>query len=358
MEAVAVVDREFWRGRRVFLTGHTGFKGAWLATWLNSMGARVFGYALAPPTDPSMFEVLRLTELVEHATGDIRERGALTRAMSEFAPEVLFHLAAQPIVRESYLNPVDTYETNVMGMVNVLEAIRSVPSVRSAVMITTDKCYENREWPWGYREIEPMGGHDPYSSSKGCAELVISSYRRSFFDDGKVASARAGNVIGGGDWAKDRLIPDIVRSMLAGTPVTIRSPHAVRPWQHVLEPLSGYLRLAERLHTHGREYAEAWNFGPEDRDARSVEWIVRTVCELLPGSKGYTVDKGEHPHEAKYLKLDCSKARMRLDWHPRWTLEEALRRVVEWALACSAGEDLRNVTLDQIAAYEKAVTTA
>lgn len=355
-----MIEKTFWAKRRVFITGHTGFKGSWLGLWLSSMGSVVRGFALEPPTQPNMFELVKLRDVTDTVIGDIRNLDALTRSMAAFKPEVVFHLAAQSLVRESYQNPVDTYATNVLGTVNLLESVRKVPSVRAVVVITSDKCYENREWVWGYRENEAMGGYDPYSASKGCEELVVSSYRRSFFNPDShehtrpvaLASARAGNVIGGGDWAADRLIPDIVRSLVKGTTVTIRSPHAIRPWQHVLEPLSGYLLLALCLVEKGFTFADAWNFGPSDEDVRSVEWIVKRVCEFVPGNKGYRIDSAPQPHEAGYLKLDSSKARRMLGWQPRWSLDDALRQIVDWTLAYSRNEDLRRISLEQIAAYE------
>lgn len=359
-KATTQFDPDFFRGKRIFLTGHTGFKGAWLSLWLHSLGARVTGYALPAPTSPSLFELARVGELVESVTGDVREAENLYLALRDASAEIVIHMAAQPLVRLSYLNPVETYATNVMGTVHLLEAVRRVGGVRAVVNVTTDKCYENREWHWGYREDEPMGGYDPYASSKGCSELVTSAYRSSFFNESDyashgvaLASARAGNVIGGGDWAADRLIPDCVAALLRGEPIRIRSPHAVRPWQHVLEPLSGYLTLAQRLFQEGTRYAGGWNFGPSDEDAREVEWIVRTMCSRWEGGAGYEVDPGEHPHEAKYLKLDCSKAKGELGWRPRWNLETAIEKIVEWTQAYQRGDDLREVTLRQIAAYSR-----
>ena len=351
-----MIDSGFWKGKRVFLTGHTGFKGSWLALWLLDMGAVVQGYSLEPPTNPSLFEVLKLKSSLDSRISDIRDRVALTKAITEFQPDVVFHLAAQPLVRESYLYPVETFETNVMGTVNLLDSIRSCESVRSVVVITTDKCYENKEWVWGYRENEAMGGYDPYSSSKGCSELVISSYRRSFFNPVEygikhsvsIASARAGNVIGGGDWAKDRLIPDILSAVMEPKPVIIRSPNAIRPWQHVLEPLSGYLLLAQRLYQDGVIFADAWNFGPNDSDAKSVEWIVKKMCGLWKDNRGYVIDSNPQPHEASYLKLDCSKARQILGWNPVWNLETSLKKIVEWAEHYRIGSNMENISKTQI----------
>ena len=343
----------FWRGRRALLTGHTGFKGSWLALWLQSMGAHVRGIALAPSTEPSLFEVARVGEGMDHCVADIRDFASLRSLFNEFQPEIVFHLAAQPLVRLSYQQPIETYATNVMGTVHVLEAAREAGSVRAIVNVTTDKCYENREWPWGYRENEPMGGHDPYSSSKACAELVSSAYRRSFLETGGIAlaTARAGNVIGGGDWAEDRLVPDLLRALEKGGSVQIRNPHSIRPWQHVLEPLSGYLLLAERLHAHGQSDAEAWNFGPRDEDARTVQCVVEQLCAAWGGDAAWTLQAGDHPHEAGFLKLDIAKARQRLQWAPRWTLDVALKRTAEWHRAWRDGQDMRAVCLRQISAY-------
>lgn len=348
-----MTDREFWGGKRVFITGHTGFKGSWLSLWLLSLGSVVRGFSLPPPTVPSLFDTLDIRDELDHQTGDVRDLDALTRSMREFRPDVVFHLAAQPLVRESYEHPVETFATNVMGTVNLLEAIRKVESVRAVVVVTTDKCYENREWMWGYRETEAMGGHDPYSSSKGCAEIAVTAYRRSFLSGHTaVATARAGNVIGGGDWAKDRLIPDIVKAVLEHQPVIVRNPEAVRPWQHVVEPLSGYLLLARRLFEQRQEYAGPWNFGPYDEDARTVRWIVERLCAIMSAGAGYEVDDRAQPHEATYLKLDCSKARQLLGWKPKWSLEKALEQVADWARAYERGKDMRSFTLGQIREYE------
>lgn len=348
----------FWRGKRVLLTGHTGFKGSWLALWLQSLGAEVTGYALTPPTAPSLFEVAKVGARMNSIIGDIRDLDRLSKAFADHQPEVVIHMAAQPLVRHSYHEPVETYSTNVMGTVNLLEAVRRTKSVRAVVNVTSDKCYDNREWVWGYRENEPMGGYDPYSNSKGCAELVTSAYRNSYFHPDKysthgvaLASARAGNVIGGGDWATDRLIPDIMRAIANGEAVHIRSPHAIRPWQHVLEPLSGYLVLAERLHQDGAAYAEGWNFGPSDEDARPVQWIVERLTSTWGEGANWKLDAGDHPHEAHYLKLDCSKAKARLHWQPRWHLAHTLSAIVEWHRAHRDGQDMREVTQRQIDAY-------
>ncbi|HEY3536395.1 MAG TPA: CDP-glucose 4,6-dehydratase [Trinickia sp.] len=345
----------FWRGKKVFVTGHTGFKGSWLTLWLQALGAKVTGYALAPDTTPNLFELARVADGIDSVISDIRDRHAVLNAMKAASPEIVIHMAAQPLVRESYASPVETYETNVMGTVHVLEAVRHVPGVKSVVIVTTDKCYENHEWEWGYRENEAMGGYDPYSSSKGCAELVTAAYRRSFFNPSTyathgvaIASARAGNVIGGGDWATDRLIPDIMRAIMREERVRIRSPHAIRPWQHVLEPLSGYLLLAEKLYSEQSRYAEAWNFGPNDADARPVQAIVERLTSQWGDGASWALDGDEHPHEATFLKLDCSKARNRLGWQPRWNLERALDEIVAWYKAAARQEDMRAVTLKQI----------
>jgi len=355
------MNAEFWCGKRVLLTGHTGFKGSWLSLWLQSMGAQVVGYALAPPTEPSLFEVAGVGAGMTSVIGDILDLEHLRSVFAEHKPEIVIHMAAQPLVRYSYAEPVETYSTNVMGTVNLLEAVRGTPGVKAVVNVTTDKCYENREWAWGYRENEAMGGYDPYSSSKGCAELVTAAYRNSFFNSATfnvkhstaIASARAGNVIGGGDWAEDRLIPDIMRAITQGRSVTIRNPHAIRPWQHVLEPLSGYLKLAQKLYEEGAAYAEGWNFGPNDEDAKPVQWIVEQLTQSWGEGASWLLDGGEHPHEAHYLKLDCSKAKGRLDWHPRWHLDEALKRIVDWQKQYLYGRDMRAVTIEQIDLYLK-----
>ena len=351
------MNPEFWRGKRVFLTGHTGFKGGWLSLWLQSMGAEVHGYALTPPTEPNLFTEAKVGAGMAHCEiADIRDADKLRLAMQSARPEIVFHLAAQPLVRYSYVEPLETYAVNVMGAVHLLEAIRATPGVKAVVNVTTDKCYENREWVWGYRENEAMGGFDPYSSSKACAELVTAAYRRSFLESAGVAlaSARAGNVIGGGDWAEDRLIPDFLRAMDAGSTLKIRSPSSTRPWQHVLEPLSGYLMLAKRLYAHGAEFAEGWNFGPCDDDARPVSWIVERLAEMR-NDVHWQCDESQQPHEANYLKLDSSKARSRLYWLPRWRLHAALQKTLDWHQAWRRGEDMHAVTLEQINQYQTAV---
>jgi CDP-glucose 4,6-dehydratase len=343
----ALPDPAFWSGRRVLVTGDTGFKGAWLALWLTELGAEVVGLADGVPTEPSLWEAANVGAVVAHHVGDVRDAARVQAVVGAAAPEVVFHLAAQPMVRRSYAEPVETYATNVMGTVHVLDAIRRVGSVRAAVIVTTDKVYDNREWPWGYREDEPLGGHDPYSSSKGAAELVTAAYRSSFFgEEGTcaVASARAGNVIGGGDWGEDRLVPDIFRAVAAGEPVRIRNPHAIRPWQHVLNPLSGYLVLAERIWS-DRTLAKAYNFGPSDDDVRPVGWLVE---QLAVHSE---IDDGPHPHEAHWLKLDSSLARTELGWAPSWDLAQGLRATADWYRAHREGADLLALTRAQIAAF-------
>lgn len=352
------MDAAFWRGRRVLITGHTGFKGGWLALWLARLGARVYGYALPPSTDPNLYALARVADAVETTFGDIRDAAALTARVDRTKPEVVFHMAAQALVRAGYADPAGTYASNVMGTVNLLEAARQAGGVRALVVVTSDKCYENREWLWAYREGEPLGGHDPYSSSKACAELVTAAWRNSYFNPQRhaehgtaLASARAGNVIGGGDWADDRLIPDLLRAIEAGRPVAIRHPGAIRPWQHVLEPLCGYLRLAQRLVEDGPAHAEAWNFGPADTDARPVQWLVERFTQGWGEGASWRPDTDAHPHEAHCLKLDCAKARARLGWRPRWPLERALDAIVAWHRAHQRGEDMQTVCLRQIDEY-------
>ncbi|MDZ3833308.1 MAG: CDP-glucose 4,6-dehydratase [Sphingopyxis sp.] len=353
---MSVPDRAgVWAGRRVLVTGHSGFKGSWLSLWLHSLGAKVTGFALPPPTRPSLFALAGIEGIIErHVEGDVRDAGALYQLVETCQPEVIFHLAAQPLVRLSYREPVETYAANVMGTVHILDAARRVPGVKAILCVTSDKCYENREWVWPYREADPMGGHDPYSSSKGCSELVVSAWRSSFFEGSGplLASARAGNVIGGGDWADDRLVPDMIRAMLAGRAPTIRSPGAIRPWQHVLEALHGYLMLGARLLQGDRDFAEGWNFGPRDEDARPVSWIVRRLHAAWD-EKGpaAAIDTGPQPHEAHLLRLDSSKARSRLGWRPVLPLETALDWIAEWHRAVAGGASAQRVTLDQIARY-------
>jgi CDP-glucose 4,6-dehydratase len=345
---------KFWAGKTVLVTGHTGFKGAWLALWLASLGARVAGYALKPPSDPSLWQLVEGKAGIDSTIADVRDRGRLSQTIRSFQPEIVFHLAAQSLVRPSYEDPVDTYATNVMGTVNLLEAVRHAAGIRAVVNVTSDKCYQNLETGQAYREDDPMGGRDPYSSSKGCAELVTMAYRASFFgnpDAPAVASARAGNVIGGGDWAVDRIVPDMVRATAAGKAVLVRNPRAVRPWQHVLEPLCGYLQLAERLCSAPREFAEGWNFGSNEEDAVPVETIVASVARLWGPPASWTAAKGSHPHEANFLKLDSAKARTRLGWRTRLRLQTALEWTVEWYKKQAKGADARELTLAQIERY-------
>jgi CDP-glucose 4,6-dehydratase len=350
-----------WQGRKVFLTGHTGFKGGWLALWLTQLGATVRGYAFGPSTDPNLFTIARIGSVVEDIRGDIRDAATLDRAMQAFAPEVVFHLAAQPLVRYSYEDPIGTLETNVIGTARVLDAVRRTPSVRAIVSVTTDKCYENKEWVWPYRETDPLGGYDPYSSSKACAEIVSAAYRQSYFPVGKLgqvnvhsvalATARAGNVIGGGDWSDDRLLPDLVRGFLSGQPVNIRFPHAIRPWQHVLEPLHGYILLAEKLLSHDARFATAYNFGPSESDAWPVSWIADQMAGLWGDGASWKIDEIPTPHEAGYLKLDSSRARADLGWTPQLRLQQALELLVAWYRAWRTGEDMHAYTLNQIEQY-------
>jgi CDP-glucose 4,6-dehydratase len=348
---------DFYKGKKIFITGHTGFKGSWLSLWLHSMGAEVTGYALEPPTKPSIFKICNIASQIKSIHGDICNREALTTSMKQTKPDIVIHMAAQPLVRDSYKYPIETLETNIMGTANLLEAIRQCPGVKAVVNITSDKCYENKEWVWGYRENEPMGGHDPYSCSKACSELVTSAYRNSFFQSetnqsvAALASARAGNVIGGGDWATDRLVPDCFRALLNNEPIVIRNPNAIRPWQHVLEPLYGYLLLAMKLYETGTPFAEAWNFGPLEDDARPVEWIVQEICKLWDNSASYQLDQGKHPHEANYLKLDCSKTKTKLEWFPRWQLKTALKKTVQWTRAYQQKQNMTEICLQQIKEY-------
>lgn len=349
----------FWAGKSVFLTGHTGFKGSWLSLWLHAMGARVTGYALEPPVEPNLFHLAGIRDFTCSIIADIRDRARLEQALTSAAPEIVIHMAAQPLVRESYLFPVDTYSTNVMGTINLLEAVRQCHTVRAVINVTTDKCYDSQELDHPFTEDEPLGGYDPYSSSKACSELATAAWRSSYFNPRDydrhrvaIATVRAGNVIGGGDWAKDRLIPDCVRALQAGIPVRIRNPHAIRPWQHVLEPLSGYLALAQRLYEQGCDYGGAWNFGPAVEDARPVEWIVKRLCEKWGRNSRYDIDAGVHPHEANYLTLDITKAQTRLDWSPRWALEEALDATLEWVRAWQTGSDMAARSVAQIERYK------
>ena len=351
-----MIDQHFWKGKRVFLTGHTGFKGSWLSLWLSLLGAEVKGYSLKSPTSPSLFDVAKIDLLMDSHIGDIRDQSALYDSMTIFNPDILIHMAAQPLVRYSYIEPIETYEVNVIGTAKVLEVARSCPHLKAIVNITTDKCYENDDRLDGYLEGNPMGGFDPYSSSKGCAELVTSAYRRSFMNVQGVglASVRAGNVIGGGDWATDRLIPDILKSFEKSVPVVIRNPEATRPWQHVLEPLSGYLILAQRLYENGGDYAEGWNFGPNEQDVRPVSWILDHMVKKWPGSS-WELDKGVFPHEASFLKLDISKAKAKLGWSPVWDLDYTLEKIVIWHKGWINKENIQKICLQEIKEYTKTI---
>jgi len=353
-----LIDKYFWRGKKVFITGHTGFKGSWLCLWLYLLKADITGFALKPPTNPNLFGLCKIDKLTTSITSDVRDYKSLAKAIKAVRPDIIIHMAAQSLVRESYKNPVDTYSINVMGTVNLFEAVRNTDGVKAVINVTTDKCYENREWFWGYRENEPMGGYDPYSNSKACSELITSAYRNSFFNPKNynshgvgIASVRSGNVIGGGDWSADRLMPDCVRALLDKKRIVLRNPNAVRPWQHVLEPLSGYLLLAQKLYNNGPKYSEGWNFGPDEGDAKPVEWIVKKICEKWGQNASYKIDKGEHPHEAHYLKLDCSKAKEKLGWYPRWNLEKAIDSVIEWTQAYQENKDVIKACLKQIEEY-------
>lgn len=352
--AQMAVSREFWAGRRVFLTGHSGFKGGWLALWLSELGAEVRGYSLAPGTEPALHDCVRLGERVAGQFADIRDAEQLTQSLLAFRPELVLHLAAQPLVRESYRSPAQTYATNVTGTLNVLEAVRQCDAVRAVVVVTSDKCYENREWLWPYREQDALGGHDPYSSSKACVELLCASWRESFLRERGVAlaTARAGNVIGGGDWADDRLLPDILRTWTAGQTLTLRYPGAVRPWQHVLDPLQGYLLLAQALLEQGQAMAQAWNFGPDSEGTASVGDVVQSMAKAWPGEARWQVESTSQPHEAGLLTLDSSKARQQLGWRPRWNLEQALQRTLQWHRAWRDGQDMQQYSRAQIADHE------
>ncbi len=355
------VNPKFWQGRTVLLTGHTGFKGSWLALWLQSLGAKVIGYSMPPPTQPSLFDLARVGQDMISVLGDVRDFQHLERAIRIYQPTIVIHMAAQALVRRSYADPVGTYATNVFGAVHLLEATRRSKTVRAVLIVTSDKCYENRGDGRAYRETDPMGGFDPYSSSKGCAELVTAAYRNSYFSspNGRpcvaVASARSGNVIGGGDWAADRLVPDFMRAVLEGQEVAIRNPDAVRPWQHVLEPLGGYLLLAEKLCEDGALYSQSWNFGPEETEARRVSWIVERLAQFWGPDARWTVDRGLQPHEAHYLRLDSAKARAQLGWQPQWDLDHALEATVTWYKVYQSGQDTRPLVLEQIHSYQNAL---
>lgn len=347
-------EKDFWKDRRVFLTGHTGFKGSWLSLWLQFLGAKVTGFALPPPNEQVLFCRAKVANDMTSIHGDIRDLPALESALQAANPEVVIHMAAQALVKASYEAPIDTFTTNVIGTANVLEAVRHCRGVQAVINVTSDKCYENREWLWGYRENEALGGHDPYSASKGCAEIVGAAMRASFFPPGSgvgIASARAGNVIGGGDTARDRLVPDLIAAFTTDQAAVIRNPIAIRPWQHVLEPLSGYLLLAEKLVEDGQNHAEAWNFGPRDDDMLPVGTVADALASRWGDNARWIQDQASHPHEAHTLRLDATKARIRLGWQPRWTLDQALDSIVVWHKAALRGEDMRKVTLQQISAW-------
>ncbi|MBF0610613.1 MAG: CDP-glucose 4,6-dehydratase [Magnetococcales bacterium] len=350
------INPNFWRGKRVFLTGHTGFKGSWMAMWLHRLGATVIGYSLEPPSQPSLFDLAQIATRIDHQLGDIRDRDKLEQAMVQANPDLVIHMAAQSLVRLSYGQPVETYATNVMGTVHLLDGVRRLSNIQAVICVTSDKCYENMEWERGYREEDPFGGSDPYSSSKGCSELVVNAYRRSFLKEMgvRLASVRAGNVIGGGDWATDRLIPDLVRSLSEKKHPQIRNPQAIRPWQHVLNTLAGYLILAEKMMSpEGHNYAEGWNFGPADEDAIPVAEVVNRLCTFWGLESDWHRDSGNHPHEAKFLKLDASKAHARLGWRPVWNLDQALQEVVSFTRKWQEGYDVGSVLMDHLADYER-----
>lgn len=347
------INTSFWESKRVLITGHTGFKGSWLSLWLQSLGANICGISLNPPTEPSLFIEAKVAKKMRHEIADIRDFTSINNIFKSFKPEIVIHMAAQPLVRLSYKEPINTYATNVMGTIHIYEASREARSVKAIVNVTTDKCYENYEWIWGYRENDRMGGHDPYSSSKGCSELISSAYIKSFLDlEGiALATARAGNVIGGGDWAKDRLIPDVLNSLEKGETIQVRNPKSIRPWQHVLEPLSGYLLLAEDLFFNGKATSGSWNFGPKDEDAKSVQWIVENLSKKWNKNNKWKIQKGEHPHEANYLKLDISKAKNQLGWKPRWSLETSLDKISDWHQGWLAEENVQDICQKQIAEF-------
>lgn len=367
MKGKKQVNPNFWRGKKVFITGHTGFKGTWLSLWLNAMGAHVTGYSLEPPTKPGLFHLCRMDELITSYIADIRDRERLSKALRQTAPDIVFHMAAQPLVRASYANPVETYEINSLGTVNLLEAVRQATEsgipVKAVVNVTTDKCYDNRKLKRGYRETDQLGGDDPYSNSKACAELMIAAYRKSFFSPNpkaalpnhqvSIASVRAGNVIGGGDWAQDRLIPDSMSALLQGKSIGLRYPQAIRPWMHVLEPLAGYLLLAEQLAENGVSYAKSWNFGPDARNPVSVEEVVSKLCNLWGAQSSYHIESGNQPFEAHYLQLDSTMAAKHLGWYPRWDLNTALARTVDWVKDYVQQKDVRETCLQQISDYVK-----
>ena len=349
------VNQEFWKNKKVFLTGHNGFKGSWLSLWLQQMGAVVKGFSLPPLPSPSLYQLAKIADEMEYETGDVRDFDAVRKSIDHFQPDIVFHLAAQPLVRASYRDPISTFSTNLLGLVNVLEATRNCQKIRSIINVTSDKCYENKGWVWPYRETDEMGGHDPYSSSKGCAELISVSFRRSFFSCEKspsLATARAGNVIGGGDFAEDRLIPDLWRAVREKKELLIRYPNSTRPWQHVLEPLSGYLMLAEKLFLRGDEYAQGWNFGPLSEDVKSVQWVLEYLDSKMADKFIWRKEKSETFHEAALLSLDISKSRKLLGWHPRWNVQDALDKTIEWENCYAESGDIKRFTLGQIRQFQ------
>ena len=356
MEKLALND-SFWKNKSVLVTGHTGFKGGWLVMWLHSLGARIHGYALPPLSSPNLFVESNIESILESNTlADIRDEKTFEASIKSSKPDIIFHLAAQPLVRQSYIDPKETYSTNVMGTINLFEAVRKVSSVKALINITTDKCYENNETQNSFVETDPMGGHDPYAASKGCSELITASYRKSFFEEKgiAIASVRAGNVIGGGDWSIDRLIPDFFRAIDKKKDLVIRSPNAIRPWQHVLEPLMGYLQLAEKL-IKTEKFSQAWNFGPPNNDAKSVEYIVNKLTKSFPHI-GWSIDPSPQPHEAHYLTLDSSKSKNELGWKPKWNLDSALENIISWHQAWSAGQNMQKFSLTQIRDYQNETT--
>jgi len=349
------LERSFWKNKKVFLTGHTGFKGSWLTIWLNYLGAEVLGFSLDPITNPNLFTEADLSGDLIDIRGDIRDYNKLSRSMSEFQPEIIIHMAAQPLVRYSYKEPIETFTTNIVGTANIFESARNCTSVKAILNVTTDKCYENMEWDRAYTENDTLGGHDPYSSSKACSEIITSAYKKSYLHDAgiSIASARAGNVIGGGDWSDDRLIPDILNSFEENKIVVIRNPKSVRPWQHVLEPLSGYLLLVQNLYNFGDVFAQPWNFGPYDKDSKQVEYIVNKIKNIWGNDANWEIDENPNPHEAKYLKLDISKAINNLNWEPKWNLDNAIERIVIWHKSWRNGANVKNLCLKEIEDYEK-----
>ncbi|RMD04341.1 CDP-glucose 4,6-dehydratase [Clostridium autoethanogenum] len=346
---------KFWNGKKVLITGHTGFKGSWLSLWLQKLGAEVIGYALDPPTNPNLFSMAKVNENMISVIDDVRNNERLSYTIKKYKPEIIFHLAAQSLVRKSYKNPIETFQTNIMGTVNLLDAARISDSVKVVINVTSDKCYENKEWPWGYRETDSMGGYDPYSCSKGCSELVTNSFRNSFFKEKNIflASARAGNVIGGGDWAEDRLVPDVIKSLINDIGPSIRNPYAVRPWQYVLEPLSGYMLLAVKGWNSNGKYGEAWNFGPDDTHVKNVEEVANSILKRLGKKFDIAYDRNVKSHESQMLKLDCSKAKSELGWYPSLNFDETVEWTANWYRAYLEKADMQQFTLDQIDKYEK-----